>query len=313
MAYATKTQLDAEVTARKNADTDLSTRIKSLEDWRASQTTGPTPVPPTTTPPPSGGSATGIAFEDFSTLADIGAFRAKYGLGTDPGFNADLFAFDTAVQYAGHKTLRYDLPSNSTRSPHWQVNIPVATRNLWAGWASRWSPGFHIACPNPAGSGYKDPAAAWANAESRSGVDFSNGDLYDLSIGIKVPGTNTYYNSPDPEGVNVQHVGRVGSEWTDGGWYEYRYNLRQVDSTHVGARFWKKAPGGTFLLQNQFGYLPANGELIYPITLAGVVMPYINRFLLGENFNQTRDTAMARWVGYLELIDGESNPNPYGL
>lgn len=306
LAVLTASVTDLEKTVDAN-HTELSNQITNLSQQVAKL------VPPIVTPsPPSGSGGTGstgttqppssgiipMVSEDFTAIGTADVFVAKYGLGADAGFFAKQFEMSAA---GGIRALKYNILKGSPAAPHWQITLPErGVRHAVAFWKFMFGAGFHIACPNPSGSGYKYPSWGWAGADSRAGGDFSNGSLLDSSIGIKTPTSNL---------ITVKNATTLPPQmWIGDNWWYGAYEIDVTSQTVARSRMWFGKEGQPMQLlkgANNYdsGTIP-NGvlELTVPQTYP------LDRFLLGENFNQTPDVDMAHYCAGLQIINLEKYP-----
>ena len=95
-----------------------------------------------------------------------------------------------------------------------------------------------------------------------------------------------------------------GSQWSDGGWYDYIIECDFSQGTSGVSRAWIAKDGQTPVLR-----ATSSGSI------GGRALPGLRYVALGLNFNQTRAAGQdqALWYGQWEVIDGVAHPDPFNL
>jgi hypothetical protein len=238
----------------------------------------------------------GGTFSYASTLA----FYADTGIGKKYlTYDGGLFEIDGTVTYNGRKTLRYNQPGGSARSPQLEVPLKKALSNVWIRAKIRWSPGYTTkGILTNSSNGYKIFGWGWSGYDGRGTFDLTNTTEYQASWDVRrITGGAI---GPFAWGS----AGGVRTEWTDGGWYDYVVNFEILSSTQTRTRVWISKDGETPVLRTSFIG-----------TSSGTTVPQVNRVHLGQNFNQVRESSksQALWYGEWQIVNGVKYADPFGL
>lgn len=267
-------------------------------------------------PPPSGN---GLVVADyFSRYAATADLQSKIGKGTtflySDNINTHLASIDNVVKYNGGNTMMYTLPGGSGATPQLVTAVRPLT-NMWFRVKIRFSPGFTttgeyngvVTAANPtgyySGNAYKFLSWAWQGLNGRGEIMITNTDEYQNLIDVFPPDYGTPGGRPSMQAIT--HGGRISSEWTDGGWYDYIIHYEILSSSTARQRLWVARDGSTPVLR-------ATSNLT---AYSDVPLPPINRVQFGRNFNQLRlpNQIQYLWYGQWEIYDGTQNPAPFGI
>ena len=270
----------------------------------------------TTPPPPNGnGLVSADYFAQYATTANL---QAKIGRGVSflyyDNIDPQLASIDNTVKYNGGNTMKYTFPASSATSP--QLVTPVRPlTNMWLRVKIRFSPGFTttgeyngvVTAANPTGyysaNAYKFLSWAWEGLNGRSEIMITNTNEYQNLIDVFPPDYGTTGGRPSMQAY--ASAGRVSTEWSDGGWYDYIIHYEILTPLTARQRLWIARDGSTPVLR-------ATSNLT---ALADVPLPPINRVQFGRNFNQLRKANQAQyiWYGQWEIYDGKINARPFGV
>lgn len=217
------------------------------------------------------------------------------------GWNANLASIDQSVTFDGHQTMRYDMPGGMAAVPGLWATFPngQTLTKMWFRVTVRFSPGFTTlgTTPNVANA-YKFLGWAWAGTDGRGSLEFTNIHDYAFVWGVATrDGSRTAVSAPQP-------TSSVGTEWSDGRWYDYVIYYEQTSPTTTRTRWWMGPTGG-----------PLQARQINTGTMQTGMVPPANRIMLGMNFNSQRPPGAGEslWYGRWEVIDGTAHPDPFHL
>ncbi len=272
-----------------------------------------TPPPAATPSTPSnfsGPGLTGLAitsddFTKYSSTADLlnnitanagGTGNWKTSLYSD-GQNGNLVELDNTVRYNGHATMKYNQPGGVMSTPTLHAYFS-GVNHIWYRVKVRFSPGFTTTgvLTNSANA-YKLISWGWNGVDGSGRIEITNTSEYELyenvQTGPSLIGGGAYLQA-----------GRITTEWSDGGWYDY---IVEVDHTQPTAviRLWRSKDGQTPVYQGQ----------VLERMNDGSSMPAITNVAVGLNFNQVRAPGQnqAVWWGQWEVVDGNQHANPFGV
>ena len=295
------THLTSAATSRPNGS-DPSAAPRTAEPSVPSSSTGP------------GLSGLAVLSDDFtkySSITDLLANITSAGGGTgdrrtvlysDGGTGGGLVELDKTVLYNGHATMKYNQPGGTAASPELFAYLPnnESLTHIWYRVKVRFSSGFTTTgtLVNSANA-YKLISWGW-NGDKYNGsgrIEISNTDQYMLYENMQQGGTLA-------GGGQYLMAGRISTEWTDGGWYDYIVEVDHSQPTGV-IRLWRAKDGQPPVYQGQAIEKMNDGSPVPALTYISV----------GLNFNQVRapNQNQAVWWGEWEVVDGTQHPNPFGV
>lgn len=286
----------------------------------------PVTTPPdttsTVTPPPVTGSYVAVFKEDFTedkSTADFLTHVSKNigGTGTSTllftdGANPTLASIDETVQYNGHHTLKYNQPNSVPNTPElWSGITPLS--HAWARAHIRWTPGWTTTGTGQtygdggklvtSSAAYKALGWNYHGVDGSGRIEITNGTQYQDYWSM-----NNKDGTKASNGCNSADLGQkttvVTTEWTDGLWYTYIVEIDNTQPTGI-ARFYMAKGNATPTL-----------KLTCPATmLAGGLVPPIDAFNWGMNYNQVRKPDQTQSLNYgdMEIVDGSKYANPYAV
>jgi hypothetical protein len=253
-----------------------------------------------------------LVSDDYSKYASTAAFLANVssnigGTGNyltslyNDGVSANLAQIDPSVQYNGHATLKYNQPGGSAASPSFEVYFPngKTLTKMWLRAKIRFSPGFTTTGTlSNSANAYKALGWGWNTYDGSGRLEITNTNQYDFYW-------TPIYNGSSIGGGTHTSAGTVGTQWTDGAWYDYIIECDFSNGITGVSRVWISKDGQTPVLR-----ATSSGALT-----GGRALPGLDYVALGLNFNQVRaaNQTQALWYGQWEVVDGVAHPDPFGL
>lgn len=260
-------------------------------------------VPPPVVTPPSIGTYTTL-FADSVRYTSTAQLRARVSQnvgGTcmsnclySDGPNAGMATLDQVVLYHGHPTIQYAQAAGSGLIPEMWVGIPGGSKHLWVKETLRFSPGWSTIGTGSGSQAYKMFGFGYLGSEGSGRLEITNGTQYQLYWGV---GTIA------PQKFDLT-IGNITTEWSDGNFYTYLYDIDFSAGTSGTVRFWFAKDGDAPKLRGTVS-IPANGTL-----------PPLGAINFGMNFNQAQRSGMpAQQINYggWEIVDATNYPHPFGL
>lgn len=254
---------------------------------------------------------TAVAGDDWKAYANKEQLRARdYFWWLD---SRDVYGFvDLVPDAVFGQVARITFPVNSGGpgpSPRLQQSFAPMDK-AWYRWRMRYSPGWTTVGPDPAGhaNSYKIGFWGWEGYYGRGEVGLTNTDEYYVGLSVQNPSTGTYvqYSETRLNPTQGTGLGRVGTDWSDGQWYEFVTYYEKTGATSARQHWWKRrlTTGGAV----------APGPWTYlGVGLSGGPVPRVNRVELGINKNKSTPSVEYIDWGPWEVVDGTQHPNPFGM
>ncbi len=247
-----------------------------------------------------------VAQDVFSRYANTAALQAVLNARNfyaSDNINPTLASIDTGTKYNGGNSMMYTFPGGQSSSA--QLVVPVRPlSNMWLRVKVRWSPGFTTTGTIvQSANAYKFLSWAWQGLNGRGEITITNTNEYQNLIDVFPP---EYGQAGSRASIaDYNGAGRIATEWSDGGWYDYIVHYEILTPTTSRQRFWVARDGQTPVLR-------ATSNVT---SYSDVPLPPINRVQLGRNFNQMRlpGQTMYLWYGQWEIFDGTVNNRPFGM
>ncbi|MFL5542313.1 MAG: hypothetical protein ACJ8J0_25220 [Longimicrobiaceae bacterium] len=267
----------------------------------------------TVTAAPPAGSYSAVVSEDWHGYASKTALRqAQYfwwfdSAGRDVYNYVDLVQDPTFGQVA-----RITFPQNSGSpgsSPRITRALPAPLGDLWYRWKMKYQPGWTTVGPDPSGSAnsYKIAFFTWETGfGSRGELELSNSTQYITGVGVQnAAGSYLQYTETLLPG-SAASFGNVGTEWSDGEWWEYVVHYRKTGASSALYQYWRRrlTSGGSV----------APGAWTYHgMSMSGSATPRVASVDLGCNKNKNNPSTMYIYWGKWEVVDGAAYPNPFAM
>lgn len=259
-------------------------------------------VPPVATPPSSGAYVTLLADSvRYTSTAQLVARVSQNVRGTcssnclySDGPNAGMATLDQTILYHGHPTIQYGQAAGSGLIPEMWVGIPGGSKHLWVKEAIRFSPGWSTKGTGSGSNAYKMFGFGYLGSDGSGRLEITNTTQYQLYWGV---GTIA------PETFDLT-VGQIASEWTDGNFYTYIYDIDFSAGNSGTVRLWIAKDGESPTLRGTVT-IPTTGTL-----------PPLGAINFGMNFNQAQRSGMpAQQINYggWEIVDAAKYPHPFGV
>jgi hypothetical protein len=257
------------------------------------------------------GTYTRLVGDDWKAYANKEQLRARdYFWWLD---SRDVYGFvDLVPDAVFGQVARITFPVNSGGpgpSPRLQQSFAPMDK-VWYRWRMRYSPGWTTVGPDPAGhaNSYKIGFWGWEGYYGRGEVGLTNTDEYYVGLSVQNPSTGTYvqYSETRLNPTQGTGLGRVGTDWSDGQWYEFVTYYEKTGATSARQHWWKRrlTTGGAV----------APGPWTYlGVGLSGGPVPRVDRVELGINKNKSTPSVEYIDWGPWEVVDGTQHPNPFGM
>jgi hypothetical protein len=273
---------------------------------------------------PPGGALPGLSglglalstdFVGVASTADLTGTAAAGKPFTPNSLGYALVSLDASVLYDGHQTLKLRFPEGVAGYPKLLQYLGVQYTNLWVRRVWRYSPGFTAVGDGTTwnGSAWISSAAAYkagpficeANGGSRAGLELVQG-LSGGVYGTEIQLGHHWNNVADSDQYGRGHT--HGAYMTSGAWIDsiLHFWIDPTEPKRAFVDYYEATAGDTPVLIYDNIYSLDDDA---PHPLAGSVQWALN-------YNQRRradQTDLAIWYGFIEVVNGTANPNPYGV
>ena len=267
----------------------------------------------TVTAPPPAGSYKAVVSEDWHGYASKTALRqAQYfwwfdSAGRDVYNYVDLVQDPTFGQVA-----RITFPQNSGSpgsSPRITQPLPAPLGDMWYRWKMKFQPGWTTVGPDPSGSAnsYKIAFFTWETGfGSRGELELSNSTQYITGVGVQnAAGSYLSYTETLLPG-SAPSFGSVGTEWSDGEWWEYVVHYKKTGASSALYQYWRRR-------LTSGGSVAPGGWTYHGMSMSGSATPRVASVDLGCNKNKNNPSTMYIYWGKWEVVDGAAYSNPFAM
>ncbi|HET7233944.1 MAG TPA: hypothetical protein VFJ16_28290 [Longimicrobium sp.] len=266
-----------------------------------------------TAPPPPGSGYRAVVSEDWHGYADRTALRQKQYFWWFDSANRDVYSFVDLVQDpAFGQVARITFPQNSGSpgsSPRLTQPLPAPVGDLWYRWRMKFQPGWTTVGPDPAGSAnsYKIAFFTWETGfGSRGELELSNSTQYITGVGVQDAGGSYLRYTETLLPNSAPDFGSVGSEWSDGEWWEYVIHYKKTGPSSAVYQYWRRR------LTSGGSVSPAAWSY-HGMSMSGSTTPRVASIDLGCNKNKNNPSTMYIYWGKWEVVDGAQYPNPFSM
>ena len=246
-----------------------------------------------TVPSSPGGSYARLAGDDWRAYASASQLSAYYSSG-------DLARVSLAADPVFGQVVRITQAAGSTSSPRLTRALPAPASRVWYRWRARFSPGW-----STGGGGWTMAQWTWSGHNGLMSAGFS-GTSHALTFNVRDAAWR-YLNYAETQLSGSTSWGGVGTQFSDGEWYEYVMLWDKTGATTARAHWWTRR-------LTTGGRVESRPWTYYGTSLSGSTTPQVGAVSLGAG-NLSRAPAAAQHVfwGPWEVVDGTRYANPFGM
>lgn len=255
-------------------------------------TSAVTVTAPSTAPPPSGSYAK-LLGDDWRSYTSKTALSTYYS-------SADLANVDLVSDPTFGQVVRLRHAAGSTSSPRLTRSLPAPANRVWYRWRVKFSPGW-----TTGGGTWTMGQWTWSGYNGASTVGFS-GTSHQLGFNVR-DAAYRYLSYAETQLSGSSTWGSVGTEFSDGQWYEYVMLWEKTGSSTGRHHWWvRRLTTGGAIVNNPWKY--------YGISLSGAATPQVAAVSLGaSNLSRAPASTQYAYWGPWEVVDGTRYPNPFGM
>lgn len=264
-------------------------------------------------PPPPSGNYVPVFSENWHSYTSKAALQAAQYFWWFDAAGRNVYDYVDLVQDPTFgQVARITFPQNSGSpgsSPRITRALPAPLGDFWYRFRMKYQPGWTTVGPDPAGSAnsYKVAFFTWETGfGSRGELELSNSTEYITGVGVtNSAGSYLQYNETLLPG-SAPSFGTVGTEWSDGEWWEYVIHYRKTGSNSALYQYYRRR-----LTSN--GSVAPGGWTYFGMSMSGDATPRVASVDLGCNKNKNNPSTMYIYWGQWEVVDGSKYPNPFSV